>query len=335
MSRLEKQIEDQLHAYHMGWLGRDEMASVERLIERSAEVAARSEQLRRTIEPLADWNALPALDGLDAQILRHVQRETGADVVPITEVIKFDAVPRRRAKLIGFPLTMKELGAVAACLVLMAGVLVPSLARASLLAQQRACAVNLGQIGSALVAYGQDFSGSLPYAGSAEGNWLPERTSGVHRFRNSRNRFLLLSSGYIGDASHFVCPADREGIVMRFDDAGEFDDFAERRNCSYDSQLVYDSSQQSDAHPQLVVWSDPNPLFDGESYSGREDLPSVNSTAHRGSAGQNVLRMDGAVSWATSPNVGVQNDNIWEMADRRNFSGSELPSLATDSFMIP
>ena len=56
MSLSKKQIEDQLLAYHMGWLDRPEMEAVERLIESSPEQADRSRALCEAVEPLADWD---------------------------------------------------------------------------------------------------------------------------------------------------------------------------------------------------------------------------------------------------------------------------------------
>ena len=46
MSLSKQQIEDQLLAYHMGWLDRAEMEAVERLIGSSPEVADRSRAVR-------------------------------------------------------------------------------------------------------------------------------------------------------------------------------------------------------------------------------------------------------------------------------------------------
>ena len=39
--------------------------------------------------------------------------------------------------------------------------------------------------------------------------------------------------------------------------------------------------------------------------------------------------------WATSPNVGISHDNIWQIGQRVNYTGRELPASPTDSFMIP
>ncbi len=336
MSLSDGQFEDQLLAYHMGWLDRAETEAVERLIDSSLEVAARSRELRDSIEPLADWNVLPAVENLESQVLRRVRRQTGAAVDPIAETVKLDPVPANRDRVLRLPFSPKELLAVAASVTIILTIVVPGFGKASTLAQRGACADNLRQIGAALSQYGFDHDQQLPFAGraGASDNWLRGGPAGVRQFRNSRNRFVLLLQGYLHDPTRFVCPADRQAVVMRFEDVSQFDDFAEPRNCSYDSQIMFGSGQRISEYPQKVVYADSNPIFDGDGRLGSEPA-ELNSVVHRGLSGQNILRLDRSVSWTTSPNVGVQNDNIWQIGGRPKYAGSELPQLATDSFMIP
>ena len=167
MPQSKQQIEDQLLAYHMGWLDRAEMESVERLIESSPELADRSRAVREAVEPLADWDTLPAVENLEAQVLARIQRETGASLVPGRRTIKLDAVPARE-KVLRLPLSIKELVVVAASVMIILTVVVPSLGKASARAQRTACENNLRQIGTALFHYGCDNDMQLPYAGTAD-----------------------------------------------------------------------------------------------------------------------------------------------------------------------
>lgn len=334
MSRSDQQLEDQLLAYHMGWLDRAATEALERLIESSPELATRSRQLQDALEPLADWNALPTVDDLENQVLQRIRRRTEATVPPFAEAVRFDAVPANRERVLRLPFSLKELLAVAASVALILTVVVPGFAKASALAQRRACAENLMNIGIALARYGHDHDRQLPFTGEAEGNWLPDGNPGVRRLQNSRNRFALLRRGYLNDSARYVCPADREAVVMRFDDISQFDDFPEQRNCSYDSQIMLAGGQQMPEYPRMVMWSDSNPIFDrGADASQRPG--ERNSVIHRGLSGQNVLRADLSANWTTSPNVGVGNDNIWRIGERLVYAGVELPRLATDSFMVP
>ncbi len=317
----------------MGWLDRAEMETIERLIESSPELADRSRALREAVEPLADWDTLPAVENLEAQVLARVQRETGAEVMPARRTIKLDPVPARE-KVLRLPLSLKELVVVAASIMIILTVVVPSLGKASARAQRTACADNLQQIGTALIQYGFANDLQLPYAGAAIADWSGDPTSDPQRLHNGRNRFLLVAQGYLEDAARFIDHADSTAVVMLVDDASRLDDFAIPQNCSYDSQIMIGGGQRLSQHPLKVVYADSNPIYDGAGVSV-DDAININSTVHRRLSGQNVLRSDGSVHWADSPNAGVQNDNIWQIGGLALNSGGDWPQLATDSFMIP
>lgn len=330
MMRPDESFDDQLLAYHMGWLDRAQMDAVERLIAARPQAAARSRELQQGLESLADWTALPAVDDLETQILRRVQRESGGGLAAVAGVARLSPVPARSARVLHLPLSLREALAIAACVGILVVIVLPSLARASALSQRSACAENLRQLSSALAQYSHDYSEQLPFAGTS-GNWLHGGPD-----RNSRNRFLLAALGYVGDAGRFVCPADREGVIMRTNDFARFADFPEPQNCSYDSQIMSGRGLSGVRHPQMVVYSDSNPVFDvGRDMAG--DRALSNSLLHRSLSGQNVMRADGSVNWATSPEVGVQNDNIWQIGGRRTYAGPGAPGpeSPTDSFMVP
>jgi hypothetical protein len=326
-------IEERLMAYHMGWLNRHAMAELDQLLARSPEVAERSAAIQRCISPLEDWQTLPVDDQLQSQILARVRREDDRSI-PITDAIRFEPVPPLpQAGVI--PFTLREALVGVACLAMMVAVGIPAWARVAAESRKARCADNLRSISVALGGYRSDngerlpFSGSPVVEGSPHANWLRERTPGVPRFRNSRNRFMLAAHDYLGDMATFLCPSDDRGLAMRVDDLKKFDDFAESRNCSYDSQLLLGVEPLHD-NPELVIYADPNPIFTAQSQDATRFSP-----AHAALAGQNVMHLDGAVAWATSPHVGVRNDDIWRIGRRLNYTGSEFPRYATDSFMIP
>ena len=73
MPRSDEQLQEQLLAYHLGGLSRAEMDRLDRLIESSPEIAARSRELQLALAPLADWQALPACEDLERHILRRTE----------------------------------------------------------------------------------------------------------------------------------------------------------------------------------------------------------------------------------------------------------------------
>lgn len=337
-------FQDRILAYHMGWLSRSDMAEVERLIETDEHWAEVSRTLEESIRPLPDWTTLPVVDNLEDQVLRHIDRQQGDGATDVT--VRLSPVSDTRPRGGRWTFSIKELLATAASIAILLGIVMPVFGRASAKARQVACMNNLRQIGTAHASYTSDFEDWMPFASTVmttSGNtdpritpssWLREKTSGINRLRNSRNRFLLLKQGYLADGDTFVCPADLDAVIMRYDSLAEFDDFPERYNCSYDSQIMTSGTRTTDTHPAMVVYSDSNPLFD-EDASTAVVAANYNSKLHRQLGGQNVLRLDGSAGWTRSPNVGVENDNIWQIGARRNYTGSETPRFPTDSFLIP
>ncbi|MCG3136276.1 MAG: hypothetical protein HJJLKODD_00102 [Phycisphaerae bacterium] len=347
MTPKPKEMEDHLLAYHMGWLSRAEMEAVDQQLAADPDLARRSGELGKTLAPLENWSALPAVDQLEQSILDRLKLEpqVTAGVESLPASIRMEPVPASSSRVLRFPFSLVEVLTAAACLALMAAVLVPGMARAAAMADRYRCADNLRTIGVALAGYGFNNLGALPFADmprlpedlsrdtAPPFNWLDDRSAAVQRLHNSRNRYLLVSQNYVNNLDRFVCPADDRAIVMQFEAGRSYADFADPRNSSYDSQIVLGQARTADTHPQLVVYADANPLFDDRVVWN--DTPVLNSMTHQRPSGQNVLRWGGAVDWTQSPNVGVQNDNIWKVGQQRLYQGHELPQSATDTFLIP
>ena len=93
-------------------------------------------------------------------------------------------------------------------------------------------------------------------------------------------------------------------------------------------------------NPELPILADNNPcfddgrpLFDALTRLGMHDPAKSNSRAHRGT-GQNVLTLDGRVIWKTTPNSGVNGDNIWTLEKISDYNGREGPESKTDSHLL-
>jgi hypothetical protein len=83
----------------------------------------------------------------------------------------------------------------------------------------------------------------------------------------------------------------------------------------------------------LPIVSDANPLFEGGMFHPELDPNTTNTQAHR-SKGQNVLCTDGRFVWRRSP-VMANGDNIWVVERITAYVGNEVPSAATDAFIVP
>ncbi|MCZ6816351.1 MAG: hypothetical protein O7F76_06575, partial [Planctomycetota bacterium] len=63
---------------------------------------------------------------------------------------------------------------------------------------------------------------------------------------------------------------------------------------------------------------------------------AANSLSHGRPGGQNVLRVNVSVIWTKTPRVGIDNDDIYRVADvKGDYTGLERPRSLTDAFLIP
>lgn len=231
-------------------------------------------------------------------------------------------------------LSLRELGAVAACLILFMGALIPTVSRVRSHSHRVWCESNLGSIYRGLSAYQGDFDGSLPYRGSLTPTaWMPGGTD-LPFASNSRHGYALVRGGYVGDTQVFLCPADRSRKPMNHADAYALDDFPDAHNTSYDFLNLAGGEPNVRPSVPIVYLGDANPLFNNGRIDETVDPSSDNSFVHKKS-GQNVLILDGSSRFLTTPVYGDQRDNVWMAGSLRKYTGSETPSREDDAQLVP
>ena len=260
---------------------------------------------------------------------------------------------RRSPSRSGF--TLIELLVVVAIIALLIGILLPSLSRAREQARRTVCASNLRSVGQAMHIYGNENNGYLPnvYFSGNKYNY-----TGFHRTDdpfpgysgNTRGLWLLVRAGSVAPGS-FVCPSVRNAAPDPAADMPGQWDFAGANHVSFSYQSNNGGSDPAKGiptklsfSPSFVVMADRNPWFGQiEHLTGiggydRLALTTVeitsNSRSHA-SAGQNALFIDSHCEWTTSPEVGVDNDNIWVRADTSTAAADQRPASRTDSCLTP
>lgn len=314
--------------WHLDRLSGDERSWVEQELRSNAALRATSDQLRRVLQPLDSWQTPPASAQLADRVLSFVRRSRGDwDTSADWEAPTTRSRPKERA----WPFfRLREGAAVAACLLLLAGVMVPGMSEVRFRSQKAVCANRLASVYRGLTAYQADFSGALPYAGQIQrASWLP--TAELPFASNSRHTYLLGKLGFVTDMKDFLCPSTEEQEEVGR--ARERDDFT-AGTLSFDTLNLAGDHPNVQPPPSVAYIADRNPLFVNGSFDESQDPSCANSPAHRG-RGQTVLTLDGHAEFANTPLLGNSKDNVWLIDDVRSYTGTEVPVRRDDSFLVP
>jgi hypothetical protein len=239
-----------------------------------------------------------------------------------------------RRRLPSLNISLPELAAIAAMLLMAISLGLPMLTRHREDAQRFACESNLATAGVALGHYANDYNGVMPRGDARPGSawWKVGDTAESNVQSNSANLYQLARQNYINPHG-LSCPNNEnapENLTRQMHDWPEYNAVSYSYQNQYTPKAV-----KLNQNNQLAVLADKNPLFyaDGKSLHHLADFePNLPSMRHN-RQGQNILLSSGSVQWSRNPVV--RGDNIWLVSGVDNYNGTEAPSSSNDAFLVP
>ncbi|HAI11747.1 MAG TPA: hypothetical protein DCM28_08580 [Phycisphaerales bacterium] len=239
-----------------------------------------------------------------------------------------------RRRLPSLPITMPEVAAIAAMILMAISLGLPMLTRHRNDARRFACESNLATAGVAMGHYANDYNGVMPRGDARPGSawWKVGKESDNNIQSNSANLYLLAREHYINPQS-LSCPNNEDAPK---DLTRDMHDWPEYNAVSYSYQNQYSKKAiKLNQNNQLAVLADKNPLFyaDGKNLHHLADFePNLPSMRHN-RQGQNILLASGSVQWSRNPVV--RGDNIWLVSGIDDYTGNEAPRSINDAFLVP
>ncbi|MCD4825498.1 MAG: hypothetical protein K8S55_12945 [Phycisphaerae bacterium] len=328
MTDQAKQDEIELIDDLQGRLGPEDARVLRERLAAEPELRRKRDELAKTLDAMDLAPEPVAPDDLVTKTLDRIAAVRRTDALITMQQME-------TARSFGSTFRMRELAAVAAMLLVLAGLLIPSLHFARQRSRQTLCAAQMGQIGSAMHTYAVNNAGFLPNANGKNLCWLSK--PGQPTASNSAGLFKLLRGRHIHSPVAFQCPAvGGNSFTM----TPQMTDFPQAQHVHYSYHHSLGSRSLSITHPRwakviatMAVLADQTPVFaDGQFWPERIADPISDN---HGGDGQNVLYMDGHVVWATTATVGVGGDNIYLIQSITQYQGTESPTDPTDTFLLP
>ncbi|OQB85917.1 MAG: hypothetical protein BWX88_01534 [Planctomycetes bacterium ADurb.Bin126] len=263
---------------------------------------------------------------LAARTLRRIEQARRTDALLAREELA-----RRRFRP---TFSFREIASVAAALLLMAGIFVPSARQARIKSRIGLCASNAGQIGSAIHSYASAHEGALPSVTAPQARWLPG--DGGQSVSNSASLFRLIRSDYTSPMI-FQCPGCDRAAATSFVVDASMCDFPGPRFITYSYQHALGQAPSRrdlrDLAVGMAILADETPVFNGVRFL--RDRVRASASDNHAQRGQNVLYLDMHVDWRRQAAAGIDGDNIFLARDVYDYTGQEKPADSTDSFLLP
>jgi type II secretory pathway pseudopilin PulG len=341
MSSLNNEQKQLLFDYAVGLTSEQESAEAKALIASNEQASQIHSCLKAALEPLDSLEFEPCPDDLVEGTIWRANSLANSGHLGLEHLLADEQKQAVTAKA-SLWRNFGELAAVAAVILLIAGVLFPWMTYARQKSRQHRCEMQLGSIFQGLSNYVSDHDGKQPMvAMSAGAPWWKVGYQGKENCSNTRHIWLLVKGRYV-EPVNFVCPGRTQDQALQFDSCNmqNYNDFPDRRYITYSIRIRCPNSPSTFGTEPIMA--DSNPIFDDVKADDSDEIKlrlterlfNINSGNHN-RRGQNVLFGDGSVKF-TGRRIGA--DDIFTLQQMRPGSevkGCELPSCETDAFLAP
>jgi len=308
----------------LGKCSAQEQRTVDELMAGDFESQHISEDIKNALSALSTLPSHEPLNDLVPQTLQRIEQYQTTQKLIVHE---------SRRPMYSPTFSLRELLTVAAVLVVMVMLFVPSIRQARHVASVNMCASQMNQIGTGLTAYANMNCDYLPAPETTDMRWLPTSDKPVS---TTNGLFKLVRRDYTRPIS-FQCPAVEHSTFVVSD---QMSDFPATRYISYSYQhdlgahkLRLQNSPLDTVADKMAILADSNPIFIGGKF--HPELLQAKASPNHNGQGQNVLYLDMHVSWSPDANAGVDGDNIYTIQGVTNYCGDEAPTNPTDTFLLP
>jgi hypothetical protein len=332
MSSLNIEQKQILLDHSIGLTSKEDYEKAEALISDNREAAEIYANFKAVFAPLSCVEIKSCPDELVERMLSRIANPSSPDT-HLTELLT--AEQDRKAPIkIGFLSNFSDIVAIAASILLLAGILIPTFGYARQKYFQQKCQASMSNIFVGYRNYVKDHDDKAPAVAKAAGaHW------------DTANMYLLVKNRYVEPAK-FICPSARNSKMDNAEyktymaEYGTYNDFPNRTYVSYSFAIRCPKATGNGLICRGVLMADRNPVFEelSKDNSGtivivlKKEQLNVNSNNHK-NWGQNILFGDGRVEFYKTRFIGT--DDIFTLQDTDIYKGNETPSCTIDQFVAP
>ncbi|MBN1972635.1 MAG: hypothetical protein JW787_03285 [Sedimentisphaerales bacterium] len=343
MSSLNIDKKQILFDYCIGLTTKEQSEKAHELITENKEAAILYSKMKAVFMPLEIAGIENCPEDLVEKTFLRINNLTSPNK-GLNELLKAEQNKKTPIK-IGFLSNFSEVAGIAAAILLITGILVPTFGYARQRYWRQQCGMGMKEIFSGFRNYMSDHDNRPPSVARADGaNWWK---IGNEKESNTGHMYLLVTKEYVRPEK-FICPSKKNWNRPAKDSVKfksfmvnykNYRDFPDRRCVTYSFPIVC-QKPSGKLSCRKALMADSNPIFEQlpEDQSQtfyielKKEQLHVNSNNHK-NRGQNVLFGDGRVEFLKTRQIST--DDLFTLQDTDVYKGNEIPSCSTDQFLAP